>query len=104
MTGTGTVFRLTFHEARRRRLVLTVAVMGGIFLVLFAIGFYFIHRHAELALVGQRPEFMNFFLMVGMYVVNFIVAMLTVLASVDVIAGEVVSGTIPYTKIDYTAA
>jgi len=92
--GTRTIFRLTFQEARRRRLVLAVTLMGGLFLVLFTIGFYFVHRHARFSLVGQRPEFMNFFLMVGMYVVNFLVAMLTVLASVDCIAGEINSGTI----------
>jgi ABC-type transport system involved in multi-copper enzyme maturation permease subunit len=45
-------------------------------------------------MVGQRPEFMSFFLLAGMYVVNFLIAMLTVLASVDTIAGEIGSGTI----------
>jgi len=94
VTGLGTIFGLTFREAQRRRLVLTVALMGALFLVLFTIGFAIVHRNASFSVVGQRPEFMNFFLMIGMYVVNFLVAMLTVLASVDCIAGEVVSGTI----------
>ena len=92
--STGTITRLTFQEARQRRLVLAVTLMGAVFLALFALGFYHVHRNARFSMVGQRPEFMNTFLLMGMYVVNFLTAMLTVLASVDCISGEVTSGTI----------
>ena len=36
----------------------------------------------------------NFLLMAGMYVVNFLTAMMTVLTSVDTLSGEISSGTI----------
>ena len=90
----GTITLLTFHEARRRRLVLAVAIMGAVFLALFGIGFYFVNRNAKFSIVGERPEVMNFFLLTGLYGVNFLTVMLTVLASVDSIAGEISSGTI----------
>jgi Cu-processing system permease protein len=97
LNGIGTVTLMTFREARRRRLVLTVVIMGLVFLALFALGFYFVHRNAKFTAVGERPEVMNFFLLTGMYVVNFLVVVLTVLASVDTIAGEISSGTIQTT-------
>ncbi|MDM7917475.1 MAG: ABC transporter permease [Candidatus Eisenbacteria bacterium] len=92
--GVGTIARLTLREARRRRLVLAVALMGIVFLTLFTIGFYFVHRSAGGSIVGERPEVWNFFLLTGLYVVNFLTVVLTVLASVDAIAGEIASGTI----------
>lgn len=92
-----TITRLTFLEARRRRLLWAVALMGLAFLGLFAVGFFFVHR--EISRQGSNPvselfEVSNFFLLVGLYVVNFLVVMLAVLTSVDTIAGEIASGTI----------
>ncbi len=95
--GIGTITLMTFREARRRRLVLAVALLGVVYLVLFTVGFYFVHKNAKFTIVGERPEVMNFFLMTGLYVVNFLVVVLTVLASVDSIAGEIASGTIQTT-------
>ncbi len=86
------ITRLTFREAIRRRLVLAVGVMGVLFLTLFATGFWFMNRNAKFGMVGERPEVMNFFLLTGLYVVNFLVVVLTVLASVDTVAGEIASG------------
>jgi ABC-type transport system involved in multi-copper enzyme maturation permease subunit len=94
LRGTGTIMQLTFQEAVRRRLVVSVSVMGVVFLVLFAIGFFFVQRNSTFPIVGERPEVMNFFLVTGLYVVNFLVVMLSVLASVDIVAGEISSGTI----------
>jgi ABC-type transport system involved in multi-copper enzyme maturation permease subunit len=42
----------------------------------------------------MRREMYNFLLMAGLYVVNFLVVMMTVLTSVDTLAGEIASGTI----------
>lgn len=88
------IARMTFQEARRRRLVLAVSITGIVFLVLFAIGFFNVVRHSTFDRVGERPEVMNFFLLIGFYVVNFLVVMLTVLASVDTIAGDIASGVV----------
>lgn len=88
------ITRMTFQEARRRRLVLAVVVTGLVFLVLFTVGFHLVVRNAKFSVVGERPEVMNFFILTGFYVVNLLVVMLTVLASADTIAGEIASGTI----------
>ncbi len=92
-----TITRLTFLEARRRRLLWAVTLMGLAFLGLFAIGFFFVHREISRQSgnpAGELLEVSNFFLLVGLYVVNFLIVMLAVLTSVDTIAGEIASGTI----------
>jgi ABC-type transport system involved in multi-copper enzyme maturation permease subunit len=95
--GIFSIARLTFLEARQRRLLWAVALMGSAFLVLFTIGFFFIHREINRATrnpAGELLEVNNGLLLVGLYVVNFLIIMLTVLTSVDTIAGEIASGTI----------
>lgn len=96
--STWTIARLTFLEARRRRLLWAVALMGMAFLGLFAVGFFFMHRELSRemrsAAISELFEVYNFFLLAGLYVVNFLVVMLAVLTSVDIIAGEIASGTI----------
>ena len=49
-------------------------------------------RERTLPRVGTR-EIYNFLAMAGLYVVNFLVVMMTVLTSVDTLAGEIASGT-----------
>jgi ABC-type transport system involved in multi-copper enzyme maturation permease subunit len=90
-----TVAWLTFHEARRRRMLWAVALTGLAFLALFTTGFWFVHR--ELQAEGDPAERMvvyNILTLMGLYAVNFLVVMLTVLASVDTLSGEIASGTI----------
>ena len=92
-----TITRLTFVEARQRRLLWAVALMGLAFLALFALGFYFVHREISRASgnnISDLFEATDFFLLAGLYVVNFLMIMLAVLTSVDTIAGEITSGTI----------
>ena len=50
-------------------------------------------RAGEVALV-ERSEFYNFMVMAGLYVVNFLTAIMAVLTSVDTLSGEIASGTI----------
>ena len=91
------IARLTFLEARQRKLLWAGVLMGVAFLLIFSIGFYFIHQDIERNVGPTMTEMMapnNFFLMAGLYVVNFLVVVLAVLISVDTIAGEVASGTI----------
>ena len=92
-----TITRLTFVEARQRRLLWAVTLMGLAFLALFALGFYFVHREISRASgnnISDLFEATDFFLLAGLYVVNFLMIMLAVLTSVDTIAGEITSGTI----------
>ncbi len=95
--STLTIARLTFQEARQRWLLWAVALLGLAFLGLFGIGFYFMYRDLSRHMSGNVARFLeptNFFLMAGLYGVNFLVVMLAVLTSVDTIAGEIASGTI----------
>lgn len=87
----------TFQEARQRRLVWIGALLGLLFLGVFAAGFYFMYqdisRHAgsmEPARVGAA----NTFSLIGLYAIQFLGIMLAVVVSVDSIAGEIGSGTI----------
>ena len=89
---------LTFREAARRRILLAALILGVMFLIVYALGFHYISRDIEkdLSTMGllQLNEMRNFMLMAGMYVVNFLTVMMTVLTSVDTLSGEIFSGTI----------
>jgi ABC-type transport system involved in multi-copper enzyme maturation permease subunit len=93
-----TIARLTFQEAARRRILLAAFVLGLLFLAIFGLGFHFIMKEVEKELdtmsLIQLNEMRNFLLMAGMYVVNFLTVMMTVLTSVDTLSGEISSGTI----------
>ena len=91
-----TIAYLTFLEARHRKLLWAVVIMGAAFLTLFTIGFFFAHREFSRGRdpMGEILEANNFFLLAGLYAVNFLIVMLTVLTSVDTLAGEISSGII----------
>lgn len=92
------IARLTVLEARHRRLLHAVVLMGLAFLTIFAIGFYFVHADIVRSSQGEPVvallEPFNVFLLLGLYVVNFLIVMLAVLTSVDTVAGEIDSGRI----------
>ncbi len=88
--------RLTFREAARRWVLWVAGIFGLIFLVVDGIGFNAIHREALRNTPSQlaTKEIFGFILMAGLYVVNFLTAILTVLTSVDTLSGEIASGTV----------
>ena len=95
--ATWVIARLTFREASRRKILWAALILGVAFLALYGVGVYFIQREVQRS--GPREpvmqrEMYNFLMMAGLYVVNFLVVMMTVLTSVDTLAGEVASGTI----------
>ena len=97
MRTTLVIARLTFQEAARRKILLAAVALGVIFLVVYAIGFYYVNK--DLSTSGnagliERSEIRNFFMMAGLYVVNFLCVMMAVLTSVDTLSGEIASGTI----------
>lgn len=97
MRTTLVIARLTFREAARRKILLAALALGLIFLVVYAIGFYYVNK--DLSASGnagliERSEIRNFFMMAGLYVVNFLCVMMAVLTSVDTLSGEIASGTI----------
>jgi ABC-type transport system involved in multi-copper enzyme maturation permease subunit len=92
------IARLTFFEAVRRRIVLAALLLGVAFLAVFGLGFNFIMD--DLAQSGAGPnqlvqnEIANFLTLAGLYVVNFLTIMMSVLTSVDTVSGEIATGTI----------
>jgi Cu-processing system permease protein len=96
--ATWVIARLTFLEAARRKILLAALVLGLVFLVVYGLGFYYIQQEFERNPNGPsilaRREILNFLMLAGLYVVNFLTVMMAVLTSVDTISGEVASGTI----------
>ncbi|HLZ25445.1 MAG TPA: ABC transporter permease subunit [Ktedonobacterales bacterium] len=99
MSAVLTLAWLTFHEARRRRMVLVAMVLGAVFLLLFGIGYQLIvtgsARHGTKALSGVETQITdNLLTMGGLYVVHFLAIMLAIVATVDAVSGEISSHTI----------
>src|SRR5580704_12553664 len=72
-------------------------ITAGIgFIVLFAIG---LHLQVQDFQKGGVPQFLRYqvlsaMLMIGLYTVDLLLVVMTILTSVDTIAGEIISGTI----------
>ena len=94
------ITNLTFREAWRRKLAWIALGLGGAFAALFGLGYYFIcletHERAGSPQIANAiiMEASGMYLSAGLYVVNFLIVMLTVLTAVGVISSEIVSGTI----------
>lgn len=88
--------RVTFREAVRKKLVLMALLAGVAFLLLFAIGLHFQLDAFEHPYVRPfvRKQVLSAVLMMGMYAVNLLIVVLTVLISVDTLSGEIASGAI----------
>jgi Cu-processing system permease protein len=97
-SATGVIARLTFREASRRWVVWVALGLGLLFLAIYAIGFHEIEKDLarQTSSSGRlvAAEMHNFFLLAGLYVVNFLTSIMTVLTSVDTLSGEINSGTI----------
>ena len=92
-----TIARLTFLEARQRRLLWIVSLLGLALLLLYAVGFFFMYRDFSVSGIMTENAFFqgsNTLAIMGFYAVNFLSIMMTVVVSVDTLAGEVASGTI----------
>lgn len=92
------IARLSLREARRRRLLWIAAGLGLVFLGLFGFGFWAAYREV-LREAGQRGTLfvegvITFFLLAGLYAVNFLIVMTTVLTAVGSISQEIASNTI----------
>jgi len=87
---------VTFQEAARKQLLFFGLLAGFAFLLLFATGIHFqqaafIEHHVPSFI---RKQTMNGMLLMGLYAVNMLVVVMTVLISVDTLSGEIASGTI----------
>ena len=85
----------TLREARRRRVIAAALIFAAVFLLLFGIAFHFIHLDISKQIgtaAIQKRMMLIFFVMVGLYGVNFLTLMTAVLAPVDTLSGEIASG------------
>jgi len=86
---------LTFREAARKKVLWMALAAGAAFLCLFANGVYFqlkdLNPHSNLVLMRQG---VGAIMMVGLYAVDLMAVVMTVLTSVDTLSGELASGTI----------
>ncbi|MFO7682878.1 MAG: ABC transporter permease subunit [Chloroflexota bacterium] len=91
-----TIARLTIHEAQRRRILWVILLLTLGFLGIYGIGFHYMYREfnnrsndsADLVMIPSA------LLIIGLYVTNFLIALMSVLISVDSISGEIESHTI----------
>ena len=89
--------RLTWQEARRRKIFWAALGLGLAFIALYGVGFYFTVRDMRRYL-GGRSLFLdsgfNFVVLAAFYVISFLGVMLGVLTSVGALSGEIASHTI----------
>jgi len=87
---------VTFREAARKKILLMAVGAGLAFIALFSTGLHFqlkdIRARHLSPLIEQ--EAVRAFLMVGLYALDLMAVVLTVLTSVDTLSGEMASGTI----------
>jgi ABC-type transport system involved in multi-copper enzyme maturation permease subunit len=95
MRGTLTIGRLTWLEARRRKIALAAVLCGLVFLAVYATAMFRARSVAEgvVNIVEQRIMFQMLF-QAGLYVVNFFVIACAVLLPVDTLSGEISSGVV----------
>ncbi len=96
----GVIARLTLREAQRRKMLWLGLGLGLAFVALFATGYYFAfadfqRQVARSPLLTREIDlFHSMFLVAGLYVVNFLIVMITALTSVGSISSEIDSDTI----------
>jgi len=92
MRGVLTIARLTWLEARRRRIVLAALLGGVAFVLVFATAIFFIWRGSEGLDVVRARVMLLLLLVAGLYVVNLLTAALAIMLPVDTLSGEIDSG------------
>lgn len=87
---------ITFREAARKKILWTALIVGIGFLMVFGAGLHY--QLADLRANGMAPflryQVLSATLMVGLYTVDLLAVVMTILTSVDTISGEIASGTI----------
>jgi len=96
MMGVWIMAGVTFREAARRKILWTALIAGIGFLAVFALGLHYQIDafNARNVTPFLRYEIVSGMLMVGLYTVDLLAIVMTILTSVDTIAGEITSGTI----------
>ena len=96
MSGCWIMAGIAFREAARKKILWTALIAGVGFLALFGAALHFqiedFDAHATAPFI--RYQILSAMLMVGLYVVDLLAVVMTILTSVDTISGEISSGTI----------
>lgn len=87
---------ITFREAARKKILWTALIAGVGFLVLFGAAVHFQTEDFQARDTAPfiRYQILSAMLMIGLYVVDLLAVVMTILTSVDTISGEISSGTI----------
>ncbi len=96
MSGIWIMAGITFREAARRKILWTAMLAGGLLLAIFAVA---LHLQADEFNSRAMSPFLRYqvesgILMVGLYTVDLLAVVMTILTSIDTLAGEISSGTI----------
>jgi len=97
VSGVVVIAGLTCREAVRRRVLAAALAVGAAFLLLYGFGLHKVLASLPAAATRQllfRRQAVIVLFAMGMYVVNWLLAVITILTSADTIAGEVNSGVI----------
>jgi len=87
---------VTFREAARKRMLWMALAAGAGFLALFGLGLHFQAKDFVEHRVNPfvRREVSSMMLTMGLYAVDMLAVLMTILTSVDTLSGEIASGTI----------
>jgi len=87
---------VTFREAARKKMLWMALAAGGAFLILFGTGLHF--QAKDFAAHGMSPvlqrEIAFAMVTMGLYAVDLLAVLMTILTSIDTLSGEIASGTI----------
>jgi Cu-processing system permease protein len=87
---------VTFREAARKKMLWMALAAGGAFLILFGTGLHF--QAKDFAAHGMSPvlrrEISFTMVTTGLYAVDLLAVLMTILTSIDTLSGEIASGTI----------
>jgi Cu-processing system permease protein len=91
-----TIAGMTFREAARKKILWTALIAGLGFLAVFGIGLHYQMEDFKTGSVSPflRYQILSGMLMIGLYTVDLLAVVMTILTSVDTISGEIDSGTI----------
>ncbi len=97
MRGVAVIAGLTCREAVRRRVLAVAGAIGAAYLILYGFGLHKVLESLPAAATRQllfRRQAVIVLFAMGMYVVNWLLAVITILTSADTVAGEINSGVI----------
>jgi ABC-2 type transport system permease protein len=94
--GCWVMAEITIREAARKKILWTALFAGLAFLALFAAALHFQTQDFNARAIPPfiRYQILSAMLMVGLYVVDLLAVVMSILTSVDTVSGEIISGTI----------